>query len=554
MQRLRVEGLLGPEGHIHPGGPRHLPPNEPPAPVVVWDHRGGVARVVVSCPRAEELGICPGMPLAEALALAGPQLVQWQARDPHTDRQYLQALGYFCQQFSPHVAVGPEEVHAALFLDVTGTTRYFGSEEALCRKVARALHQLGLRFRLAVADTPTGAWAVAFYGKSLFPSRPGAEDDALEIVPPGKTTEALCPLPVGALRLDSPTLELLSRLGIHTVEQLLKIPPEELRYRLGPGIWRRWQEATGQVPEVLPFLPPPHHLRRTFLPEFPLGDYPSVLQAIEDLLEPLLGELEARNQGVIALSCRLARECPRDTKPRESVLEFLFSRPVLCKKHILSVIELRLETMRWHGTIRGVTLEVLQFGPVEGFQHCLVFGDTPGSEYSPRPVGELLDRLRARLGPQAVCSPVLTGEVNPDRSWIPGPPLSGFGPSLPLPKRFPQARYPHKEPNMSARGYTSEDSEFFRPRRLPRPTTLLKEPIPIATIAISPWGAPIQFVLKGKPYQLTRSWGPERIETGWWRGEIIRRDYFRSETTTGHRFWLFRELDTGQWFLHGIFD
>ena len=49
-----------------------------------------------------------------------------------------------------------------------------------------------------------------------------------------------------------------------------------------------------------------------------------------------------------------------------------------------------------------------------------------------------------------------------------------------------------------------------------------------------------------------RTWGPERIQTGWWRGHYIRRDYYRVETTTGQRFWLFRRR--GHWFLHGVFD
>jgi protein ImuB len=48
-------------------------------------------------------------------------------------------------------------------------------------------------------------------------------------------------------------------------------------------------------------------------------------------------------------------------------------------------------------------------------------------------------------------------------------------------------------------------------------------------------------------------WGPERIETGWWRGADIRRDYFLVETTAGERFWLFRSLADNTWFLHGVF-
>ncbi len=54
--------------------------------------------------------------------------------------------------------------------------------------------------------------------------------------------------------------------------------------------------------------------------------------------------------------------------------------------------------------------------------------------------------------------------------------------------------------------------------------------------------------------------GPERIETGWWRGGHhvpmvgVARDYYRIETAAGRCYWVFRRLPAGPWFLHGMFD
>ena len=45
-----------------------------------------------------------------------------------------------------------------------------------------------------------------------------------------------------------------------------------------------------------------------------------------------------------------------------------------------------------------------------------------------------------------------------------------------------------------------------------------------------------------------------RVETGWWRGADVRRDYYVAETTDGERFWLFRDLAAGGWFVHGVFE
>jgi protein ImuB len=67
-------------------------------------------------------------------------------------------------------------------------------------------------------------------------------------------------------------------------------------------------------------------------------------------------------------------------------------------------------------------------------------------------------------------------------------------------------------------------------------------------------GRPVAFTWRGREQRLAQVWGPERIETGWWREAPIRRDYYRVDTENGCRFWLFRRLSDGQWFLHGWFE
>jgi protein ImuB len=90
-------------------------------------------------------------------------------------------------------------------------------------------------------------------------------------------------------------------------------------------------------------------------------------------------------------------------------------------------------------------------------------------------------------------------------------------------------------------------------KRLPRPLRLANEPVPLEALSVVPDGPPIQFQFHGL-HRVAHVWGPERIQTGWWRGRYVQRDYYRIETTTGKRYWLFRRLSDGQWFLHGIFD
>ena len=46
--------------------------------------------------------------------------------------------------------------------------------------------------------------------------------------------------------------------------------------------------------------------------------------------------------------------------------------------------------------------------------------------------------------------------------------------------------------------------------------------------------------------------GPERIESGWWDGAEIKRDYFIARSTNTALLWIYREPGGG-WYLHGIF-
>jgi protein ImuB len=48
--------------------------------------------------------------------------------------------------------------------------------------------------------------------------------------------------------------------------------------------------------------------------------------------------------------------------------------------------------------------------------------------------------------------------------------------------------------------------------------------------------------------------GPERIETGWWDGRDVARDYYIARDAAGAELWVFRErLPPHGWFLHGMF-
>jgi protein ImuB len=83
---------------------------------------------------------------------------------------------------------------------------------------------------------------------------------------------------------------------------------------------------------------------------------------------------------------------------------------------------------------------------------------------------------------------------------------------------------------------------------------LLNRPLAARVWSVVPGGPLTRLQWQGEDERIWRSWGPERIQTGWWRGQPANRDYYQVETASGRRYWLFRRLRDGRWFLHGLFE
>jgi protein ImuB len=90
-----------------------------------------------------------------------------------------------------------------------------------------------------------------------------------------------------------------------------------------------------------------------------------------------------------------------------------------------------------------------------------------------------------------------------------------------------------------------------------RPLRLLRQPRCIRVMvrpSESLDGAPISFTDRGDVHRLTHIRPPERITGQWWNGRWKIRDYFDVLDAQGDRYWIFRVVQTGRWFLHGIFE
>jgi protein ImuB len=97
---------------------------------------------------------------------------------------------------------------------------------------------------------------------------------------------------------------------------------------------------------------------------------------------------------------------------------------------------------------------------------------------------------------------------------------------------------------------------------LPRAIRVIVMPVEgFASTSESRDGQPVAFThddVEGfastQVHRLVHVRGPERIAGQWWNGSGKTRDYFDVADTAGSRFWLFRVMETNQWYLHGIFE
>src|SRR6185369_7069701 len=82
-----------------------------------------------------------------------------------------------------------------------------------------------------------------------------------------------------------------------------------------------------------------------------------------------------------------------------------------------------------------------------------------------------------------------------------------------------------------------------------RPLLLYPEPRLVEVISVAPDGPPQMITLDARRERIVQHWGPERIETLWWQGPSVRRDYYRVATESAGQWWIFRQLADTRWFL-----
>jgi protein ImuB len=536
-------------------------PRDSAAPLAVYGKRGNAELLTAVDDAAEQLGLTPGMALAQARAMH--PAIEAIAEDAEADSQLLEQIADWCLRYTPLIACDAPD---GLLLDISGCAHLYGGEEQLVADLAGRLEAAGLAYRMAIAGTIGAAWAAAHYGE------PGR-------YPCGGERALLAPLPMAALRLDGGTVAGLARVGLKRAGDIIDLPRSPLTARFGASLLRQLDRALGAEHEPLtPRLPVAPYVAEQCFAE-PIAREEDVLRSVTRLAGRLKIALERRGDGARRLELtlfrtdgalrRVAAGCSRPLREPDVVRALFTERLATLADALDPGFGFDMARLSVLVAEPCPACDQAEWVPVSRPDRTQNYKDRTRSDAKPIPtfadrvlvqigigggddddaLDRLVDRLSARLGARRVRRPVAQDS------------------------HIPEIAAAHVPAQATAAAATDDGWEAFRRYRAeaelaPRPLRLLMRPEPIEALAEVPDGPPLRFRWRRALHEVIAADGPERIEGAWWSEHGgPARDYFRVEDKSGLRFWLFRaglyrdllreDLAQGAaaptWFLHGTF-
>ena len=426
-------------------------------------------------------------------------------------------------QFTPKVAW----LEDCLVLEVQASARLFGGLERLHALVADGARHHGMT-GWAWARTALAACAQA---RQLHP---------IEGWGPAPRAR-LSALPLRSLHEVGRHAHALSRLGCHTVGDVLKLPREGLARRFGDGILRTLDQATGRCPQPLQWLQaPPGFEAQCELPHAQ-DAAPALITHWRPLLQALARWLQTRHLGVCSLQLGWRHAWRNHDGARDGQHTVRLSSATQEVGRLEHLVAEHLARLTLSAPVSDLTLCSSDFQPVPRanntlFQECT----TAALGHNTRSAADVqarrerwldwMDRVSVRLGTTGL----RRGGLRPDhriectQAWQAWPALDTV-------KSVPPSG----------------------PQHGTHPSWLLPTPIRLTLIDAGH--------ARGEQphYQgpLTLLAGPHRVEAGWWDeapGALVVRDYYLASSPQAGLLWVFKQRtgpnDAGSpWFLHGFF-
>lgn len=440
----------------------------------------------------------PGQPHSLWYALVFPQLADLPAS---LQQERLQVLAGLATEVSSAVSFHSR----SLVLEIRSSLRYFGGIErlhaTLLPLLVRQLDEWGLegRFLYGAAPTPAGSLLLARSGHKVLVH----QRDNLR--------SALGRLSTDVLELEREQRRRLHNMGVRQLRDLWRLPVDGLRKRFGSDFVNLLHQALGKAPEPLRhYQPPPAFSGSCELP-CEVENVALLLPVVDELIFRLVDFLRRRDLSTSRLRLSLLHEHRQAT---EVILGL--RHPGRDHDHLMSLLATRLGYLSLPAGVTAVGLTVLRFDAYTGKSGDLPGTRKPGTPSSGNDMGLFMEQLHARLGESCVKRVAGVAEHGPEYASLQ---LENHDmPRGPVARRFSVN---------------------------PRPLWLLPEPRELQ-------------VRHGRLYHQRRALeilsGPERIETRWWSGADLRRDYYIAREEGGSRLWIYHEKSGHRrWLLHGIF-
>ncbi|MEO5565169.1 MAG: DNA polymerase Y family protein [Luteimonas sp.] len=428
-------------------------------------------------PAAARAGLHPGQALAAAHAvLAEFATVEYDAAEVARWRDFLAAWAY---RYSSQVLACFDD---AIVLEIAASLRLFGPWPSFERQLRADLQALGFSHRIAVAPNARAAWVLA------------GIHDGMALVHAATLDTALARIPVAQARLDPAHARALHAMGLRRLGQLFRAPRDGLGKRFGTGLLQHLDRLRGAPDPCVAYAPPDRFDLRIEL-GFEVESSQALLFPLRRMTADLGAYLAGRDGGVQRFVVHLEHEGHADT---QVVVGMLAAErdPAL----LFELARSRLQQAQTPAPTRGMRLLAEQL-PAFVPAGRELFDQRPAQTV---PWDSLRERLRARLGDDAVYGLAAQDDHRPEHAW---------------------------------RRVALPTASMLASTTAPRPTWLLPRPI-----ALHGQGLVVQA-------------GPERVESGWWDGGDVRRDYYVVMTAQGQRAWAFRPAGhaSAGWMLQGWF-
>ena len=437
----------------------------------------------------------------------------------------LERLATRAQRFTPRVSLTPPD---GLLLEVKGSLHLFNGVEGLSRALSNECALLGLKTTLAVSPTPLSALVAARTGAVSPNSKPFVVLSLQQLV--GR----LAAMPVTALRWPEDSIERLAHMGVRTIGEVLRLPRAGFAKRFGAEHLSTLDRLIGRAADLRDRFRVRERFRRKRDLTYEIESHDGIVSALGPLFKELGEFLLARQCGVLVLECRLRH---RHAPTSSCVLRL--AAPSFDAERLSELMSERLNALVLPEPVRSCELRSgALVRSVFASSSLWQPGEHGGNAGTEAP--ELIEYLRARLGPEAVYGLKVLQGHRPENAW-------GVG-------AVPRASGHRGAATEAARGGAPRTGPT-RDGAAPRPT---RSPWP--AFRRPHWLLPSPKLLRERdglprhrgPLRLVSD--PERIETGWWDGGEIARDYYVALTIHGVRLWIFRERNKPhRWFLHGVF-